>query len=438
MPFKTSSLIWSLVIMFAFLFAFFYFANAETADELKAKIGNTNSAIKQLEDEIKKYQSEIESLAKEKDSLSSAIKSLDLSKKKLQADTKVTESKIAAKNLEIKELGLQIGDKSERIVNSKRVIAQSLYNISQMESGSAIETILSKKSFSELWKGADQLNILQGSMQGEIKDLDSLKANLESNKKQTELKKSELIALTNDLKNQTKIIADTIAEKNSILADTKNTEAGYKQMMATRKAQKEEFESEVLAFEEALKAKVDPSSLPSTGAGVLKWPLANIRITQNFGNTAFATKNPQAYAGKGHNGIDLAASAGTPVKSALGGTVVGTGNMDLVNGGKCKNSGSYGKWILVKHYNGLTTLYGHLSQINVSAKQQVSTGEVIALSGYSGTVIPQGPRGAHLHFTVFASDGVSIEKLTTGTNCRGAVFPMAVRSAYLNPLSYLP
>ena len=438
MPFKTSSLIWSLVILIAFLFAFFYFAHAETEEELKAKIGNTNSVIKQLEQEIQKYQVEIDSIAKEKDSLSSTIKSLDLSKKKLQADIKVTESKIATKNLEIKGLSLQIGDKSERILNSKRVIAQSLYNISQMESGSAIETILSKKTFSELWEGEERLNILQGSMQAEIKDLDSLKTNLENNKKQTELKKAELVALTNDLKNQTRIIAETIAEKNSILADTKNTEAGYKQLMATRLAQKEEFESEVLAFEAALKAKVDPNNLPNSSPGILKWPLTNVRITQYFGNTAFATRNPQAYAGKGHNGIDLAASPGTPVKSALGGVVVGTGNMDLVNGGRCKNSGSYGKWILIKHYNGLTTLYGHLSQINVSSQQQVSTGEVIALSGYSGTVIPQGPRGAHLHFTVFASDGVSIEKLTTGKNCRGAVFPMAVKAAYLNPLSYLP
>ncbi len=438
MPFKTSSLIKSLIILFVFLYALIYITHAETADELKIKINSTNDSILKLEQEIKQYQSEIDSISKEKDSLSSAIKVLDVSKKKLQADTKITESKISNKNLELKELNAQIGDKSERILNSKRVITQSLYNISQLNSASTIETVLGKKSFSEIWNSAEELNTLQTGMQGEIKDLSSLKVNLEGNKKQIEKMKAELVALTADLKNQTKVIADNIAEKNSILSDTKNTETGYIQLMNTRKAQKEQFESEVLNFESALKAIVDPNSLPPSASGVLKWPLSTIRITQYFGNTAFSTKNPQIYAGRGHNGIDFAASVGTPVKASLSGIVVDTGNMDLVNNGKCKNSGSYGKWVLIRHYNGLSTLYAHLSQINVSAKQKVSVGETIALSGYSGTVVPQGPRGAHLHFVLYASDGVSVEKLTTGTNCRGAVFPMAVKSAYLNPLSYLP
>jgi len=404
-------------------------ANAQSVDELKTKIGERNDAISKLEAEIKQYQTDIAALGLEKDSLSNAIKSLDISKKKLEADVKITENKIAAKNLEIKELSLQIGDKSERITDSKRVITQSLYTLSQMNSASVIETILSQKSFSDMWNSADELTTLQGTMQDRIVELESLKVNLEGNKKLTEKKKAELVTLQNDLKNQAKIIADTVKEKNSILSETKNTEANYNKLLATKKLQKEAFEKEVSALENALKIAVDPNSIPTTGTGILKYPLQNIRITQYFGNTSFATKNPQIYKSGTHPGVDFAASIGTPVQAALSGTVVGSGNMDTAGGGRCR---SYGKWVMIKHANGLSTLYAHLSLIAVTTGQELLTGQVLGYSGNTGATT-----GPHLHFGVYATEGVRITKLVSSSYCAGVLYPLADPTAYLNPLSFL-
>lgn len=407
--------------------------SAETAEELKSKINDRNEAIQKLEQEIKQYQTDIDALGQEANSLKNTLKSLDISKKKLETSIKITENKIAARNLEIKELSLQIGDKSERINDSRRVISQSLYTISQSNSASVIETLLSKRSLSEMWDSTDRLATLQASMQGKIHELEDLRENLEENKKLTEKKRKELVSLTNDLKNETKIIADTVKEKNLILQETKNTESSYKRLLTAKQKEKEAFEKEILEFEANLKTIVDPNSIPSYSAGILNWPLDNIRITQYFGNTAFAARNPQAYAGKGHNGVDFGAYIGTPVKSALSGVVVDSGNMDLANKGRCKNYGSYGKWILIKHNNGLSTLYAHLSLIKAVKGEVVSTGEVIGYSGNTGTSF-----GPHLHFTVFASDGVTIAKLVNSRNCKNAIIPVAPRAAYLNPLSYLP
>lgn len=415
------------LLFFIGFFSIISLANAQSVDELKSKINDRNSAIAKLEAEIRQYQIEIEAVGKEKDSLSNAIKSLDISKKKLEADTKVTENRIAARNLELKELSLQIGDKSERITDSRRVISQSLYAISQMNSASVFETILSTDSFSALWTKADELTTLQGNMQNRIGELENLKTNLEDNRKLTEKKKAELVVLTNDLKNQTKIIADTVKEKNSILTQTKNTEANYNKLLATKKQQKEAFEREVTAFENALKIAIDPSSIPTAGAGVLKYPLSPVRITQYFGNTEFATKNPQIYNGSGHTGVDFAASIGTPIQASMGGIVAGAGNTDLVRG--CL---SYGKWVMVKHPNGLSTLYAHLSLINVTQGQAVSTGEIIGYSGNTGY-----STGPHLHFGVYATEGVRITTLTSSVNCKNAVIPLADPKAYLNPLSFL-
>lgn len=415
----------SLIIIFLLLI--FSTSKAETVDELKTKINNRNDSIQKLEEEIRQYQSDIDALGQEADSLKNTIKSLDISKKKLEANIKITENKIANKNLEIKELSLQIGDKNERIIDSKRVISQSLYTISQTNSASVIETLLSKKSLSEVWNGSDQLIILQSNMQDKIKELETLKVNLETNKKLSEKKKLELVELTNDLKNQTKIIADTVKEKNSILSETKNTESSYKKLLSVKKAQKEAYEREVFEFESALKIAIDPNSIPSSGSGVLKYPLSKIRITQYFGNTEFATKNPQVYNGKGHTGVDFSASIGTPVKASLLGIVSGTGNTDLARG-----CASYGKWVMIKHPNGISTLYAHLSLIVVKKDQEVSTGEILGYSGNTGY-----STGPHLHFGVYATEGLRITKLTNSRNCTGIVIPLADPKAYLNPLSYL-
>ena len=113
----------------------------------------------------------------------------------------------------------------------------------------------------------------------------------------------------------------------------------------------------------------------------------------------------------------------------MSGTVVGSGNMDLAGGGRCR---AYGKWIMVKHANGLSTLYAHLSLISISTGQTVSTGDVIGYSGNTGATT-----GPHLHFGVYATEGVRITNLSSSSYCSGVLYPLADPTAYLNPLSYL-
>ena len=179
--------------------------------------------------------------------------------------------------------------------------------------------------------------------------------------------------------------------------------------------------------EAKLQTVVDVSKLPKYGKGVLKYPVDNVVITQYFGNTPFSSKNPQVYNGSGHNGIDFGVKTGTPIYSAQSGTVLGTGDTDAA----C-NGVSYGKWVLVKHANGLSTLYAHLSVIQVKAGDTVGSRQRVGLSGNTGY-----STGPHLHFTVYASDAVEITNYKSkvcGTNMR---MPIAPRPGYLNPLSYL-
>ena len=179
-----------------------------------------------------------------------------------------------------------------------------------------------------------------------------------------------------------------------------------------------------------MQVAINPSDITVAGKGVLDWPLDNVRITQYFGNTPFAQSG--AYSGKGHNGIDLAAQIGTPIKAALGGVVLGAGNTDSVRG--CY---SFGKWVMIRHANGLNTMYAHLSQISVTQGQSISTGQIVGYSGETGYAT-----GPHLHFGVYVTSSTQIMRLgdatKSSTPCAGATMPITPLAGYLNPMSYLP
>jgi len=102
--------------------------------------------------------------------------------------------------------------------------------------------------------------------------------------------------------------------------------------------------------------------------------------TSRFGNRASPINGDSAK----HNGVDLRASIGTPIKAAISGTVVEYET----------NNPSYGKYIKVKNGD-IVTLYAHCSKLSVKKGQQVKQGDIIAYSGDTGKV-----NGPHLHFEI--------------------------------------
>ncbi len=408
------------------------FVYADKAEELRQKIQERNDQLKELQREIADYQAQVETISKQASTLKSTVDGLELVRKKLLKDIQATQNKIQTTNLIIEELELDIGDKESRIVRDKETIAQAFRRLNIEESKSLIETLIEFGDLGEFWNELANLTDLHISVREKVDDLQDSKKKLEASKTQTEAQKTQLVDFTKELRGQTKAVETTKQEKADLLARTKNEEANYKKLLDDKLVARKAFEEDLANLESELRLTVDPSSLPRTGSGVLHWPLDSVVITQYFGNTRFATQNPQAYSGQGHNGIDLRAAIGTPVRAALSGTIVETGNTDLVS-----TCFSYGKWILVRHDTGLSTVYAHLSSQIVSAGQRVATGEVLGYSGYSGNVLPPGPKGAHLHFTVYATQGVQVRPLVNSINCRNVRIPAAEQKAYLNPLSYL-
>ncbi len=420
-------------LFFGFLLILIFFvetaptARADLVDDLKGKIDERNKVISDLEKEIVAYQSQVEKTGVQAKSLKNDIVSLELTRKKLSAEVKVIENKILATNLAINSLDVQIADTEATIKRTLAGIAVAIQKTDIEESSTLVEILLNNKSLSEFMDRVESYALLNRGLKQATLNLRVLKLSVETKKTETEGKKRDLQTLSSDLSDKKQVAEYNKAQSAKLLTATKSKQANYQKILDQKIAQKLAFERELLEYESQLKFAIDPRSLPQVGSGVLKWPLDSVKITQYFGNTDFAKAHLQLYNGQGHNGIDLKASVGTPVMSALSGKVVGAGNTDTV----CPNA-SYGKWVLVEHPNGLSSLYAHLSVIKVSEGQDVGTGEVLGFSGETGYAT-----GPHLHFTVYATQGVRIMTRKSSV-CQGSyTMPVGSLNAYLNPLSYL-
>ena len=107
-------------------------------------------------------------------------------------------------------------------------------------------------------------------------------------------------------------------------------------------------------------------------------PLTFSRISSGF-KMRF---HPILQTWRAHLGVDYAAPTGTPVRSIGTGVVESAGNM-----------GGYGNAVVVKHHNGHSTVYAHLSQMLVKRGQSVTQGQSIGKVGATGWAT-----GPHLHF----------------------------------------
>ncbi len=402
--------------------------HAQIPEELQSQIEKNNSEIEKLRQEILQLQGELNATNAQKQTLQTAVKAIDLNIQKLTKSISLTQAQIAQKDKEIGVLSGDITTTAGNISVARGQVANSLRQLAAADQQPLVLAMLAGGTLSSMFDEIATLETLRSNIQNRIEDLSSLKADLEVDKTDAEGKRRELASLNQTLTREKQGLAIARAEQNKLLEETKNKESTYQAQIAQKQAQQEAFEQQLRDFEAQLNLTVNPGSFAAPKAGVLRWPVASPYITQYFGNTKFATQNPQIYGNRGHNAIDLRASDGTPIMSARTGVIEAIGNTDEQRG--CY---SYGKWVLVRHDNGLSTLYAHLSLISVGVGNAVTTGQLLGYSGRTGYAT-----GPHLHFGVFATAGVRVQQFGSSINCKQVKVPIVDPTAYLNPLSYLP
>jgi murein DD-endopeptidase MepM/ murein hydrolase activator NlpD len=408
---------------------------AANPTELEQQIENVRKQREALVAEQKKLQAELEAVNRESQSLGSAVRSLDATRKKLAADISLTQSKISSASLTIRSLENTMSDKERQIAAHRKAMAATLARISEYDARPLMLSLLSATELSDMWGDRSQLENLSDRLREETDVLREIRLALNQEKEEKERVKNEQVSLQGQLSGQKSVVEENKKAKEKLLAETRNKEAEYQKLLAANIANQKQFEEDLFRLESELRIILDPSLIPVVRHSVIYWPLDQIYVTDPFGHLK------ERY----HNGVDFRAAMGTPVKAVLGGIVEGTGNTDEKNA-QYKREGkppciSYGRWILIKHHNGLSSVYAHLSGSLVKTGQTVKTGEIIGYSGGAYGVNGSGYSfGPHLHLGLFASQGVEIRPLTTSKGgCKETYMPIARGTdAYLDPLAYLP
>lgn len=401
-------------------------------ERLQEEITNRGNRLADIEAEIKRFEGQLQEVGAERKTLQSAVNQLELERKKVTAEISKTANQISSTDLEINKLILEISRAERDIEETQDAVAQIIRARYKTREDTLVEIFLNHNRLSDFWVTLDSYENIRDTLSAKVTELHQFQALLEANRNESESKRTELSQLQNKFEDQNQVLVSNQAEQTELLVATKNEEEGYQQLLTNRKSARDKLLSELRAFESELQFILDPNTIPAPGTQVFNWPVRNPIITQLFGGTEFAKRNAHVYGGRPyHPGVDFGAPTGTEIIAPLTGTVRATGNTDLVPG--CY---SWGKWVLVDHANGLSTLYAHLSVIPVSPGQRVTTGEVIGYIGNTGY-----STGPHLHFTVYAKDAVKVRRfneIKAVTGCGPATTPIAPTDAYIDPMLYLP
>lgn len=252
---------------------------------------------------------------------------------------------------------------------------------------SYLDVVIGSKDFTDF---ANRLEILKRIIDSDIKLIEEIKkerAEIAARKQALEQSRAKLVELEKAAAAKRAEIEQKKKEREVVLQKAQNDRAtamqaveelnaSSAQITALLKARQAE---RAAAHAAAAAQQSSPTYSWVQGSGQLGWPVSG-EITSQYGYRTHPIWGTTIY----HSGIDIGVDEGTPVHAADGGTVAWSGWM-----------GGYGYAVVIDHGNGMSTLYGHNSELAVSEGKDVGKGQVIAYAGSTGN-----STGPHVHFEV--------------------------------------
>ncbi|MEH1849257.1 MAG: peptidoglycan DD-metalloendopeptidase family protein [Nostoc sp.] len=240
-----------------------------------------------------------------------------------------------------------------------------------------ISDFLSRRHQLKLVYQADEQILVKLNQQANL--INKQKTEVEQQKNEIALIREQLLAQKADYQTQAQSQSELIqrlnsdrlaleAAQNQLERESKNLEILIQQKVA-----------EARAAEEAQAKTNSRTSMIIRGTGVMAYP-SDAPTSSPFGWRIHPILGYRRF----HAGLDFAASYGSTIRAADSGRVIFAGWY-----------GGYGRAVIIDHGNGMTTLYGHTSELYVSEGQAVERGQAIGAVGSTGF-----STGPHLHFEV--------------------------------------
>ena len=370
------------------------FVFAGPADpSLQAEIDAKNQELEQINKEIVDTQSKLQETQAQRQTLSSEVSRIKSNISQINLGIKSSEVAVDKLTLEIRSLQGDIGNAEVDISQKQIAVGELLRQIQQEDSDGMLFVLLKNNTLSDSLFEMQALRDLYSSLLVHIEELNTSKTHLENVLVSASTKKQDKTTEQINLQNRKVISENLKKDQETFLAEVKNKEQAYNDYVDELTARQIAIAQEIADIEARLTEKIDFKNLPEKLPGLLQTPISKglYIITQGYGATAFARK---MYASGFHNGVDLGAPVGTPIYASEDGVVLAATNQD-----KYCYKGAYGRFVAIKHYMGLTTLYAHMSLFVVKQGDSVKRGDLIGYVGNSGLAT-----GAHLHFGLYDSE----------------------------------
>jgi murein DD-endopeptidase MepM/ murein hydrolase activator NlpD len=347
----------------------------EEREEKEAKLSEVRERKGVLTTTISGYRDRIERLTREVAALRTreAAVRARLAAKQAELDRAAAELKRAKKQLAIVRARLKraLVALRERLVAIYEAGTPDLLSV-LVESG-GYEELLNRSEYLDRINGLDEAVVtrvrdLRDQVKHTVATLRSAKLRIESARDAIAAEEQALVSARSAVQGRQAKLVAARAEREVALAKISEHEHRVEGKLA-------ELSAEISAQLQSTSSAPLPAGPIRHGSGQLIWPVDG-PVVSGFG--------PRW--GSMHEGIDIAAPAGTPIRAADAGTVV------LVQSES--GSGGYGNFTCLDHGGGLQTCYAHQSSIAVSSGS-VSQGDVIGYVGCTGHCY-----GDHLHFEV--------------------------------------
>lgn len=356
-----------------------YATNLQQAEQKKDKMENElNNAQKTIKD-LEKLKSDTYAYVQELDGalkeIEVKVKSLQNQSNKVHGQIKESEAKIAEKEAEIQ---VQYESMKKRI--------QFMYE--NAEAG-YIDMILGSENISDLLNKAEYLSKITKYDRDMLEGIKEIKAEIENTKSQLVAQRAEIEAIKVEEQGRQNDVQLLVNEKEKQVQQ-------YENEISVTKKRQEQLKNEIAGQKAEIakiKEQVDRennkpdnnngggNSGGGSGNAMMLWPVPGYNnISSGYANRIHPIFGYREL----HDGIDIPAPTGTPVKAALSGTVTIS-----------KLSSSAGNYIVIYHGNNIYTEYMHLNNRSVSVGTSVNKGDTIGTIGSTGW-----STGPHLHFSV--------------------------------------
>ncbi len=380
--------------------------NEEQAnDEIKIlnnEIQAQKDKLKDIEEKQKIYSNTIKQKQNEKANLNNQLAILENRLAKAELDIESAKIEIDRVNLEINKVNIEIETKNNEIEKEKKHIGNILKLMYQQSKANTLEIILLNDSLVDFLNQLKYLEDINKEISDSLQELEKYKKQLDKDKQNLTKKNTELLELKKELENKKGILDDEQQNKVFILDQVKSSEKQYQQLLLQAKQEQAQAAADIVSLEKTVREKVNKLSggeLEFNDQGLI-WPVPQNTITAYFHDPEY----PFRYIFE-HPAIDIRAAQGTTIKAAASGYVA-----------IAKDAGKGYSYIMIVHGDGLSTVYGHVSKIYVTADEYVVQGQAIGASGGM-----PGTNGAG--------------RLTTGPHLH---FEVRLNGIPVNPLEYLP